>query len=40
MESVSGLMSDFELEILNVLTVSIAGWTVQSEVGLESKSEG
>ena len=31
-------MGDLELQVLDVLTVGVAGWTVESEIGLESWS--
>jgi hypothetical protein len=36
MESVLSLIGNLELQILNVLTIGVTGWTVESEVGLGS----
>jgi NADH:ubiquinone oxidoreductase subunit K len=34
MKSVLSLIGNLELQILNVLTIGVAGWTFESEVGL------
>ena len=37
-ESVSGLVGDFELQVVDVLTVGIASWAIQAELGMEVRS--
>jgi hypothetical protein len=36
MKPVLGLVGNLELQILNVLTIGVTGWAIESEVGLKS----
>lgn len=38
MKSVSSLVGNLKLQVVEVLTVSVASWAVQAELGLEMKS--
>jgi hypothetical protein len=38
MESVSSLIGDLELQVLDVLAVGVAGWAIERKVGLKPRS--